>query len=494
MAHTVIYIDLIHNCLRSDSGQIHHFARRLSALFMLSLWQAAQQKTWLNFAQFQQLAISQGRQSRIHRSQIVRILADVRAQLAQAAPKVRIDTTTAKGTTGPWQLYCPNNVVFQASSAAPVLPDIHTPEKSDMPGSYVRILAAQVGTAERVGQLLGLLQLMLKSDVLAKESQFADAAELLKRSSSFDVSLDMQCLIWLRQARHLKAIGMFDAAAELLKSIVSQRDKLHFEALPVIASLLLQRIQYDKAPAAHYVALSKTLLCPAKQWQTDTIIMFEWHNLKALILRRQILAEFERQQTITTALFSWHDQVFQHTEAALFCALWDSNFETVQSILANFAFYLTKMLPLGLSDLGQTFDLYNMFMNYSEEADVGKNSAWEFIMFGEFWLDYQQPLLALCKRRPFMTLTIIENQHPGNEAFYLRGLEKLKACADARQVALGYINYLRFARQNLSAAKVADIEHELQAWVAQTPELVDVLCQSGYEAYLPVILRQQRQG
>lgn len=339
--------------------------------------------------------------------------------------------------------------------------------------------------------LHNLLSACLISDAFAVQGDFHSALETLQPAYSQTLSGDARLMLTLREALYYKRLGEFAEARALALNVV-KADPAHLQdpGLRQCASFLLDRIDYDECPGAAHPRLWEMANAPSPTLGVDLRTAPEWHNLRALLTRRHLLGMSATDPNSGRNPLTLHRRALLHLETAIYWALSLKEWEKLQAFVANVAFHLQSVVPLGLSNVRQVFSWYALMMNYAEKLDAGKDSAWEYIFLGKFWLDHERELRHTGQSAgpasdPFF---IIQELHPSNESFYLRAIERLRHCGDQRQVAIAWVNYQRFAKLNLGAEKQLDAVKGLSALLLDVPSLRAQMVADGYEAYLP---RQQ---
>jgi hypothetical protein len=182
-----------------------------------------------------------------------------------------------------------------------------------------------------------------------------------------------------------------------------------------------------------------------------------------------------------------HQQALLHFEIAIYCAWQHQKWERLQAYVANLAFHMQEMIPLGLCNVLQVFSWYELTMLYEDRLNAGQDSAWTFIFLAEFLLDHEAALRAELRKRADGedSLTIIENLHPAKQEFYLRAIERLRYCGDARQVAIAWICYGRFAQKTMGDAVVQQtVKNKLVELFRENPKVKVGLMKERYEGHL----------
>jgi hypothetical protein len=232
----------------------------------------------------------------------------------------------------------------------------------------------------------------------------------------------------------------------------------------------------------------------------------EWHNLRALLARRRLHALLNHQgpsgQELSAgeSTSSLHAQALQHYQAAMYMAAWSRDWDRLQAYVANLSYHLQSLMGLAgplCTQAPAVLRWHRLTMAYADKLSAGRDSAWEYIFFGKFWLDSHAGLCPGVAMDPLAHS--LGDTSPDCEAFYARALERLRACGDARQVAIGHCLYLQFAQQHMSGRAQVAVLHQqsedlYQLHVAQpNSTLLPSLRSDGYDRYWPEGLRERLQ-
>ncbi|EFX60728.1 hypothetical protein DAPPUDRAFT_275873 [Daphnia pulex] len=289
-------------------------------------------------------------------------------------------------------------------------------------------------------------------------------------------------MLLLREALFHKRIGECDDARTKVKQAIAGADiGLRDGGLLSSAKFLLDRIDYDESPADVFQRLAQFGPEPAPLFAVDIRTAPHWHNLRGLLARRALL-EASKEFADRTQIEGLHQSALLHLETAMYFALALKDFDLLQAIAANLTLHLQSVIALDLADVEQVYAWHILVMSYTNKLDVGKDSAWELIFLGEFWLDNQE---VLKKPRKGAKSAYIGYALPSEEKFYVDCIKRLDECADARQVGIARLNYLRFARDYLSQAKLAAATKSFNVLLENTKGLREILISEGYGSHLP---------
>ncbi|WP_338848786.1 hypothetical protein V8J88_07675 [Massilia sp. W12] len=332
-----------------------------------------------------------------------------------------------------------------------------------------------------------LLQHCLISDAFAHHGNLASALDTLPPVYAHNLSKDGLVMLKLRESLYWRRIGNYCEARALIKQVleIEASDLLDF-CLQDQAKFLLDRIDYDEAPALNHEKIWEMGYSPTQVLSGDTRTIPEWHNLRALLARRrlQALASAKPIAKAGETISGLHQHALLHLESAIYCALCVKDWERLQAYVANLAFHLQSAISYHAADVAQVFSLYVLTMSYTAKLHVGEDTAWEYIFLGEFWLDYREQLENIYGNKLGDVFGLVHEQRPDHEDFYLVAIERLRNCADHRQQAIAWINYYRFACIRHLPAVKSQAQLQIAQLCRLEPELRKNLEKEGYEAYL----------
>lgn len=493
--NTPILIDLERNTMTLPDGAVVCFTQRWEATLLAMLDTQARVNCELPASMLRTELDRRGQTQPLNRSQHGRLIKSLVRGLERLPGRpVLLEHGPRKATVGPWRLAFKSPCAFEvdkkdhlahaaieAAHAAPGADDAL--EAAAWP--WPRILAQSDPDL-----LHGMLSVCLVSDAFALQGNFHSALETMQQLYAQALSDDARVMLTLREALHCKRLGEFpEARALALKALKTGDAPLRDPALRHHAGFLLDRIDYDESPGTAHPRLWQLADAPSPVMGLDLRTAPDWHNLRALLARRHLLdmTASQTQPRDGADLRKVHRHALLHLETAIYCALALKDWEKLQAFVANVAFHLQCVMPLGLSTPRQVLAWYTLMMNYAEKLDAGKDSAWEYIFLGKFWLDHEEELRQFSQQSPASgdPFFIIQNLHPAHEDFYLRAIERLQHCGDPRQIAIAWINYLRFSKKHLARKIQVSTAKTLCALLLATPSLKKQLEAEGYGPHLP---------
>lgn len=430
-----------------------------------------------------------GQKSELTRTQQHRLVQRLISRLS-SIPNCTLTLTYAprNASVGPWQIKSSMPFDFRV-----IAKEVADQKASNFP--HLDLLSRYEKTCPRIlleqneAELRSVLSTCMISDSFAMSGNFLDAHETLQPIYKFNLSHDALAMFTISDAAYNRRAGNFKDARRLAMQVLDM-DQASFvdNSLRQYAHFLLDRIDYDEAPGISHNRLWANHTCLDSRQCIDMHTHPEWHNLRALLIRRRMEDIRAEKNTFMEGedFYHLHLQAMLHFEFAIYCALQHQKWERLQAYVANFALHLQTMIQFGLTSIAQTFAWHELTMTYEEKLEAGRDSAWQFIFLGEFWLDHEEELRdALFEQiKGKDKLTIIENLHPSNEKFYLRAIERLRCCGDHRQVAIAWICYGRFAKKAGNIVALQKVRQELGELFRNTPLLRENLQAEGYGCHL----------
>jgi hypothetical protein len=484
----------------SSAAVVHRWSRRWEALLLSLLVAESKTSRGLAVASFYAALAQRGQVKALTRAQVLRLFNSLTEFFSQyPGAGLRTETPPRKASVGPWFLRHEPNVGFCVDGA---------PAQSRWP--HPGLTQDPLDTE----QLYSFLSNLMVADALAAEGRFAPAIEMLLSLNQQPLTDEACGLLHLRLSHWYKHIGDFARARAQAQAAIS-RPAIADPGLLPTAQFMLQRIDYDENPAGSWEHLWQTSNTPPKpsdaqhpqtphcDWRT----LAEWHNLRALLARRRLHAvanspthpqPAQQPPTHPDTVAALHACVLQHHQAALYMAAWFRDWDRLQAYVANLAFHLQLLLGLNQSlGVGAPLVLrwHRLTMAYESKFFAGRDSAWEYIFFGKFWLDNHASLPLAAASDPLAHC--LGDTSPEQETFYQRALERLRECGDPRQVAIGHSLYLRFAQHHMTgrSQKMA-LETQTEALlhlIKTQPHtgLLKSLIAEGYQTHWPADLRER---
>jgi hypothetical protein len=329
-------------------------------------------------------------------------------------------------------------------------------------------------------QLHGVLATLLVSDAMSVDGHHSDALNALAHieASSHLLSPEALALVRLRQANLLRRMGRFDEVHRTLAPLLLADTVWADPAIPDRTRIYQQRAHYDQHPSTVWQDLLAAPHAPIAMCTPDPVASQEWHNLQALSLRRKMHTCSDQPALLAHC----HQQALQHLGSALYYSLTVRNWDGLQAFISNLAYHLQTAIAWDLATVQETHDWHLLSIACAEKLDCGRDCSWEFIFFAEFWLDHVTRTAT--PHAVLDSLLLVSQLHPSQEGFYLRTLERVAICGDARQTATSYIVYLRWA-QHYQPQRQKRITQALTDTLERHPALRPELVLEGYAEWLP---------
>jgi hypothetical protein len=480
MAHLIV--DTQRNLAFIKEGEVCRFNRRWESHILALLLQAATLSQTLCTSDINQALQLHGQARPLNRAQLQRLFQNL-SQFLSCLPNqpIQISTPPRKATVGPWSLVFQSPVSFEICGA-----------QNAQQNQPTFLLAPSIDELHQV------LTSLLISDGFAVHGDYRNAIEAIQLLYTQNLTPEARCMAWLREALWQKRLGHFETARSLTRRVVATATPAD-PGLQSHAHFFLHRIAYDNSPAEAAHLLWDVASLPAPILSADWRTQAEWHNLRALLARRRLhaLAHAQPAQPISSAETpeSLSRSALLHFESALYLGAWQRDWDRLQAYVANLAYHLQSVFSLKLpwcANISQVFSWYRLTLAYGEKLEAARDSAWEYIFLGTFWLDHHAELIfanssdALAQE--------VDGSNPANEIFYLRAINRLRDCGDVRQIAIGYTLYMRFAKNHMRGpAKLIALQTacaELATLLTnQPPTLLQTLRDEGYAAHWPTELK-----
>lgn len=486
----------------------YQFQRRWECQILSMLLLEGQAGRALNADTLQQTLRQKGQPKDLNRAQLQRLFGCLTAFLTDLPGQPLIlKIAPRQATVGPWMLFFSAQIIFHNAEI------VASSKSEEIQWQYPRLLAISSQTGEKqnevcVDTLHLLLSEILNSDTFSLKGDYREAIYILQHLDKSLLTEEAHALILFRECVWQKRLGYFENARQLAYKVLDCAPKLDL-GITNYVSFFLQRIDYDESPAQAHSALWHSSTPPQMALQSDWRSIPEWHNLRALLARRRLLAlnkcishsKNNKNIALDETPASLNQYALNHFQSAIYWALQQRDWDRLQAYICNLAFHLQEMLPLGFVTVNQVFNWHRLILSYTDKLNLAQDSAWEFIFFGEFWLNHHAEIND--NSQAYSLSNLIEDVTPSQEDFYLLGLDKLNNCADDRQIAIMWILYGRFAMNHMGARDTCDsylvialldfqkmftlhlVEEAITELLQKNPNLQQTLFNEGYADYLP---------
>ncbi len=411
-----------------------------------------------------------GQTKPLNRAQTQRLLDSLNAFFSRLQQcHLSLQTAPRKATVGPWKLIS-HGVAFITEAD-----ETNSNEALEETWGFPKLLlntgeGGESGTDlsgfNLLSELHEMLLALLNSDAFSVNGEYKDAIETQSCIYRLHLSPEFADVLKMREALWHKRIGDFDQARSIAREVLNNPKALDM-GLIAQAQFFLFRIDYDESPGQNHAKLWLSAEAPPPSQQPDIRTLPEWHNLRALLARRRLMAIVESTQIRndalaataivndqtaieTTALLATkhlHTQALNHMQSAIYWAVQFRDWDRLQAYVANLSFYLQCVQPYGLATVPEVFMWHRLCLNYGDKLYLSQDSGWEYIFFGEFWLDHHVEISDYSAKDPLAHT--VNDAHPSQQSFYINAIAKLTVCADARQIAIMWLLYERFVLEHL---------------------------------------------
>ncbi len=293
--------------------------------------------------------------------------------------------------------------------------------------------------SRRPEALLAVLSAFAVADDLARQGQCAEAAGyMLEHSPALALSAEGNALLALRRVRWLRHGGDLGAAQAALQEAQLSAAFAHPAAKPqLLADCVVQqaRLTYDLDPNGAVSRISFRRIEEHIGTARSAQMQWESANLQALVCRRKLEAQRARTAgagpTRTDALLQLASDCF---DAAFFWLVASGDAHHLRAVLANYAYHLQwlihqKMPVAEQIGLGNVIDAWRLSQTIAERFDLPENSAWNYIMLADLWLQHPQARYLLQTDARLWP----RERSPAHLDFYQRALELAHDTGNLRQ-------------------------------------------------------------
>lgn len=397
----------------------------------------------------------------LHRNQVLRWREDIVNAFHTLDIKVRILPENKGRTTGPWFLADIDNIVLLDHSAQVIRQKSRYFRWEDDWQSIPNILYR-------------FIENVLQADVLVSEGYLKLATEELLKCYEFPLRPPLEALVDLRRAKFLLQAGDFVNGKALATQISKQAERMGDTATSSLVAYLLAYTDYSEAPALNYSALLANMQKPPSFSHSDEVSLMNWHNLRALLLRRQA-------QDHPEIALNCHLQALYHFEESIFLAIRMNNTERTLDIIANIALHLQEFISLKLTKIEDVFNWYCLLVNHANKMECGGHSVWDRIFFAKFYLQYKDDIRTLANTQlEYLEQTSYMN--PSNITFYTDTLEKLEQTDDPRQKIIFLLLSIDFSERNKKSDYAKRLKEQARHLLSkQSDGFVRALRAEGYD-------------
>jgi hypothetical protein len=417
-----------------------------------------------------------GQKKPLNRTQIRRLMVDLSDTLTQLPGQpIKLLYPPRKQSVGPWHIKLTSPIKWQLGQASAGTP-------ARMPATRAQWPSALLCESFTLGGLRAVAQALMVADDLYCHGSFAQASNTLQPIYTMPITAEARQLVLLRDACARKQHGDFAGARAACLDITAMAAHHHKDpAMPGMAKLMFDRIRYDENPALAYEALRHNSPQPEHLYAQDRTALAEWHNLQALITRRNMQAAQHEHEQATE-----HEQALMHLESALYIRLAAQDGALATEVLFYTAIHLQKAHTLNLCALIDVCQAYALAVNYANRYSLMGTPVWHYLFMADLWLTHQAPLQTLLDeathtRNELQCALLLDNLHPWQPGFYLEAIRRAAQTGEARQQAIAHIMAWRFATQNPKGELPARPHAKaLEALLIQHATLGNKLHRDGY--------------
>lgn len=459
------------NNLILDGRNLHYgqSAARLKTkwapVFFRAIFNQSKRNAPLTYHELQKTIAMEESEFVLHRTQTIRMLDDIQNAIAVLDLPLWISFPARNKSGGPWQLLFRRPVTLDEAHNAPVDTQFGT--------ETFFILPKNTAFTDHLRVLREFLTHLLNYDALCLNGLHSDAIDTLMPCYDFAISPRIEALLNIRLARTYRLIGYYAEAKARLTAITDHPKIPAATSLAGYARFQLNRLLYDEAPAEHFSILLANMQPPQAFFHEDSMTLLEWHNLRGLLMRRQIENSLPRDRQ------QLHQRMLCHFMEALFHALRLENAQRIHDILINIAFCQQQLLSCGFTAIPEVIGWYNLSQSYADKTGISAFGAWSRIFFTQFFLEHYETLDSIKESENLFSFDF----DPREEKFYLKTLEELEHSGDLRQTLVFYLCYFRFSRLTGKGCST-EIASIIRACLEENPEQRRHLEADGYQETL----------
>ncbi len=310
---------------------------------------------------------------RLHRNQVLRMLNDITRAFTALSLDITIYPQKKQRSTGPWTLSATRRIILDSLDTL----EMHNGESINTPLTSQYFDWKAIPISERPRVFHDFLEMLLTAEIMAHEGYVAEVAKILSDYEQFPVTPALRLFLDLHRARFLAKSGDYEAARRLATDVLALAEQKGEQRFISLASFFLFHWQYVQAPDASYSMLLQHMPEPTTFTHQDDVTVMYWHNLQALLLRRQALAHPDEALTC-------HERALCHFETCIIDSIRMNNAECTLDFITNVAFHLQELLALGLTQIEDVFLWYQLAISHADKLGGGGHSAWDRIFFTQF--------------------------------------------------------------------------------------------------------------
>jgi tetratricopeptide (TPR) repeat protein len=455
------------------------FTRRWEALFLELLMHRGKslKNPSLSYEDFMDEAAKAGQSTNLNRAQMARILDSLYGGFDSINAgywfRGQFQFPPRKRTVGPW--------TWKEAAAFERRKSDHRSVSIAPNVKFNTRHVPRLTTKNDSAAIRALLEDFLVVDTCAFDGDFLEAASHIEHLKWKHASLTAQALVHVRRVRMLTLAGALDDATLAIKSLSNNYSKLP----PVQSKWLIEhiqtltlRIEYARNPVSSSPHIINALLQMQfdQNQVADPLLAGARANLLSLTYRREMERHGQaRHPAIAKKFFA---RSLNALSTAITCYLSAMAYEDVQRCCVNSAYLYQKAFNLKLtSSVDETLGWYQAAFAWNNKFNLSENSAWEYIMLGELYLDETKVRERLGTGKVRL---LWHGKSPQSAEFYSDAVNVAKRLGDPLQYLHTVLNALRFNTAFGSKDIAAKNLRQFRLLAKQHPEQVETLKTEGY--------------
>jgi hypothetical protein len=386
-------------------------------------------------------------------------------QLGLADP-ARLIFSARQKTVGPWKLFVLQGETWsvQGRDAAQVLQNLPKLLHKLDPSLLCRLLSS-----------------FAVADDLMRLGKYAACADYLtSQERQHALSREGRCLWLLRVLRVQRRLALHEHASQTmarLQVLSSTIPGVLGLDLQATCELLQARMAFDAAPhfESHRLDFPRLLAHIGNAGSPQ--LHWEWANLHALSVRRKISTCLQQQdgKGVASQVALGH----RLYAAAMYWLVQAQEPYYLQAVASNYAFFLHWLHKRHLhDDVQYALEWFKLAHTYVERFELPQDSAWDFIMVGDLYLQNAETKSAIDQD----SLTWPAQHNPTELAFYERSYALAQSHGDVRQQIFALDQLVGFYKLTLQRFKAVPARKQRNALMALHAAVVTDMVRDGFVA------------
>ncbi|MDO4698851.1 MAG: hypothetical protein Q4A60_09320 [Pasteurellaceae bacterium] len=442
--------------------QSYHCSSGMTPLFLILLYEQSLLGQSLSLVQFQAELKKYKPCIKLQRTQLIRIIDDLEHAVQRLQLPFTLYYAHRKKSAGSWTLIAQQD--FQLQYSKPTTEDYLTLS----PPIHHLFNQSYKAHKQYVLLLSDFLSKWILSHSLCDSGYLKEALIELKKCYQFPITPFTKALLDLNQARLLIHTEKYAQAEQIIEDILSRHQLCEHSHISAFSRILLSYIQYHKPKPIHNILdIIKSFDKPPKYPQEDSYALMEWHNLRALWLKKLLLHIEDSKHRLTI-----HVAILAHLQEAIILSLILENKNKFLDFCLNYALYLQTVIPFNLSDTKSVIKWYELCYLHATKFNIGDYSALDKIFFAEFYLNNQKEI-------DFNGITL---ELPNSESYYEEIINKINVQGNLKQKILYSFCYFNFLKMQDSpnVIKIQATIDDIMADLDQNKDILKKLKEDGY--------------